>query len=57
MLISPYRLAKELNIKNPQLVYNYIRQGYLVASKNELGHWILDTEDPKNAKFIERRSS
>lgn len=56
MKISPYRLAKDLGIKNPQLVYNYIRQGYLVATKNELNHWILDTEDPKNQKFIERHS-
>lgn len=56
MQISPYKLAKDLGIKNPQLVYNYIRQGYLNATKNDLGHWVLDTEDPKNQKFIERRT-
>lgn len=57
MLISPYKFAKELGIKNPQMVYNYIRSGYLVATRNETGHLVMDTEDPKNQAFADRRRS
>ena len=55
MKMSPYKLAKIANVKNPQMVYNYIRQGLIHAEKNELGKWQVDSDEETVVKFLDKR--
>ena len=52
--ISPYRLGKMMKIR-PQMIYNYIKNGYIPASRNEL-HKLVIKKDDANA-FIEKYES
>jgi hypothetical protein len=51
--VSPYRLA-DVTTKTvgytvrPQVVYSYVRQGFIKGHKNSLGKWEIDTETARN---------
>ncbi len=34
--VSPYKLGKLLNVR-PQMIYNYIRNGYIVSTEGDTG--------------------
>jgi hypothetical protein len=44
--VSPYRLAEVTSQVigrqvRPQVVYSYVRQGFIKAHKNDLGKWVV----------------
>ena len=55
--ISPYQLGKLVNVR-PQMVYNYIRNGYIQAttgdtgklriSQKEAARWVTKYKTPKS---------
>jgi len=51
--LSPYQFAKAIEVR-PQMVYNYISKGYIVAEVNELGKKFL-TPEVMN-EFVEKRN-
>lgn len=57
MKVSPYKLAQMCDVKHPQMVYNYIKQGLIRATKNELGKWEVDLDEPSVVKFVTKRTS
>lgn len=55
--LSPYAFAKLLSrVLNkeipPQMMYNYIKKGYIVASTNELGKKYIEVEE--QVRFFEK---
>jgi predicted site-specific integrase-resolvase len=58
--LSPYNFIKKYNEANgtqlkPQMAYNYIKKGYIVASTNELGKLYVSPE--AQYKFIQARKA
>jgi predicted site-specific integrase-resolvase len=42
--ISPYALAKEADVR-PQMIYNYIKKGFITASVNSTGKLQVSREE------------
>lgn len=62
--MSPYRLAAVVSALSgkkvvPQLTYSYVRQGFIKASRNSLGHWTISQEDAAAwlVKYLTRHGS
>lgn len=55
-LVSPYRLAMIVGVR-PQMVYNYIREGYIKSTLNELGKKQVDLNEASVVKFIAKRTT
>lgn len=61
--VSPYKLTNVATALvgyevRPQVVYSYVRQGFIKAHKNSLGKWVVSRDDARTwiIKYVARNA-